>query len=92
MISPSRRLCTIAAAMLVAAGAVESPAADAAAPQLIAFTAALSGPFNPGGIFVMRPDGSDVRQLTSFGFIDEESLLARPTKPLTSFTTSDTDI
>ncbi|HEX2052942.1 MAG TPA: hypothetical protein VHJ78_04330 [Actinomycetota bacterium] len=69
MRSPSRRLCAVAAAMLVIAGTVTSPAANAAAPQLIAFTAALSGPLNLGGIFVMRPDGSEVRQLTSFSTV-----------------------
>lgn len=66
MRSSTRWSCVALATALAAASPMVDAPANAATGHLIAFTAALSGPLNLGGIFVMRPDGSDVRQITSF--------------------------
>jgi Tol biopolymer transport system component len=68
-------LATLALLLMLAPAAAQTPvvAPSATLGQLLVFTAALDVDFldvERGGIFIMRPDGSNIRQLTSFQTIN----------------------
>jgi hypothetical protein len=68
-------LALLALLLMLAPAAAQTPMVTPSATlgQLLVFTAALDVDFldvERGGIFLMRPDGSNIRQLTSFQTIN----------------------